>query len=72
MPEKNNGVEKNCVANQVVLKSKELASLTLTCLTLTDFHEVSRATQALEDSYERGTGEPRGWIVEGLDTEFDR
>jgi hypothetical protein len=39
MPEKNNGVEKNCVANQVVLKSKELASLTLTCLTLTDVRE---------------------------------
>jgi hypothetical protein len=70
MPEKNNGVDKTCVANQVVLKSKDLASLTLTCLMLTDFHEVSRATQALD--YERGTGEPRGWIVEGLDTEIDR
>jgi hypothetical protein len=30
-----------------VLKSKELPSPALTCLTLSDFHEVSRAAQAL-------------------------
>jgi hypothetical protein len=34
----------------VVLKSKELASLALTCLALSDFHEVSRAAQALKDT----------------------
>ena len=38
-----NWVEKPWVADQAVLKSKELTSQTLPCLTLTDFHEVSRA-----------------------------
>jgi len=34
---------KTLVANKIVLKSKELTSIALTCLTLRDFHEVSRA-----------------------------
>jgi len=34
---------KTLVANKIVLKSKELTSIGLTCLTLRDFHEVSRA-----------------------------
>jgi hypothetical protein len=36
-------VEKPWVANQAILKSKELASLALTCLPFSDFHELSRA-----------------------------
>jgi hypothetical protein len=34
---------KTLVANKIVLKSKELTSIALTCLTLPNFHEVSRA-----------------------------
>jgi hypothetical protein len=37
-----NRLEKTWVADQAVLKSKELTSQALPCLTLTDFHEVSR------------------------------
>ncbi len=33
---------KTLVANKIVLKSKELTSIALTCLTLRDFHEVSQ------------------------------
>src|SRR6267143_6288417 len=36
-------VEKPCSQNKIVLKSKELTSIALTCLTLRNFHEVSRA-----------------------------
>ena len=34
---------KTLFANKIVLKSKELTSIALTCLTLRNFHEVSRA-----------------------------
>jgi hypothetical protein len=34
---------KTLVANKIVLKSKELTSIALTCLALRNFHEVSRA-----------------------------
>jgi hypothetical protein len=36
-------VEKPYAANQDVLKSKELTSGAVSCLTLSDFHKVSRA-----------------------------
>jgi len=45
----NHWLEKPWVANRGVLKSKELTSRALPCLTLRDFHEVSRAAGPYSD-----------------------